>query len=142
MISARTLSSRWFRRALPAAFALCMAAFFGPSAEASCGDWLEGHAAPGVHERALVNGPGPASDAAPLRLPGNRPCNGPSCGRSPHVPLVPSEAPAASPDLERDAIIVAPPVDASAAPRRLVAVDDLSLPSAVSGRPERPPRAV
>lgn len=141
MLSSRTLSSRSLRRAFPAALALCVVMLCGSNLEASCGDWLEGHV-PLDAANSLSAAPagGPLAGALPFHLPGKRPCNGPSCGRAPHQPLAPSEAPATTLDLERDAILVLTHDDASIARRLAWAIGDLAPLSAFSGRLDRPPR--
>jgi hypothetical protein len=119
------------------------------SAEASCGDWLVGHDVPAQATEADAINPadaGNAVDAAnagaatPTAAPRRRPCNGPSCGRSPVAPLAPSDAPTLPIELDRAALLSSLlPVDASTAGAWLVIDEPLSIP-AVSGPPERPPR--
>ena len=111
------------------------------SAQGSCGDWLVGHDMP-AHAAEVTGGEaGDSAAAKPAGTPKRRPCNGPSCGRAPVAPLAPSEAPTTPPDLDRDALLSdLVPVDASTAGVWLVIDEPLSIP-AVSGPPERPPRA-
>lgn len=131
--------------------AACAAGLMGGSrsASASCGDWLEGHAA--AHDRV-----GTASDATHpaavlLRLPPaavafhdavplDRPCDGPACRRAPILPQAPVDA--AGPIVEAERAIPAglsgDDVPRPSAPAR--PGDDPHLSSAVPGRLERPPR--
>lgn len=78
-----------------ACVAAVMLAFSATQAEASCGDWLVGHA--GVdqtagasdHEAAAAH----ESVVADLESPaGNRrpPCNGPACSQRPDLPITPA----------------------------------------------------
>jgi len=131
--------SRLLGGALPAAFALCAVLLSGGQVDASCGDWLEGHVPAGSH---AADWGGPASDLTPLRPPGQRPCNGPSCGRAPHVPHAPYETPTVPLDLERDAILAHGAPDPIPGTTRMTAIEEPLLPSALRGRPERPPRTV
>ena len=113
------------------------------SAEASCGDWLVGHDVPVQAAEADAINPadaGNAGAATPIEAPRRRPCNGPSCGRSPVAPLAPSDAPTLPIELDRAALLSSLlSVDASTAGAWLVIDEPLSIP-AVSGPPERPPR--
>jgi len=113
------------------------------SAEASCGDWLVGHDVPAHAAEADAINPADAGNAAaatPAEAPRRRPCNGPSCGRSPVAPLAPSDAPTLPIELDRAALLSSLlPVDTSTAGGWLVIDEPLSIP-AVFGPPERPPR--
>lgn len=111
------------------------------SAKASCGDWLVGHDLPDQGSQLISAVETGGNQAKPAEAPRRRPCNGPSCGRAPVAPLAPSDAPTTPLDLDRAALLSSlPPVDASAADAWLVVDEPLSIP-AVSGPPERPPRA-
>lgn len=134
-------------RRLPALWVAVMVAgavfvLGGGSARASCGDWLQGHVPAGTPAVTAEDGSLANADVAPLRLPGNRPCNGPSCGRAPHVPPAPSEAPPTTLDLERDAILAYGCVDPLPGISRMTAIDDPFSASALCGRLDRPPRGV
>ncbi len=113
------------------------------SSEASCGDWLVGHDVPAQVAKADARNAvdaGKAGAATPTEAPRRRPCNGPSCGRSPVAPLAPSDAPTLPIELDRAALLSSLlPVDASTAGAWLVIDEFLSIP-AISGPPERPPR--
>jgi hypothetical protein len=139
-------SSPRFLRSCGAAALLVLSAVIAlgslESAEASCGDWLVGHDMP-AHAAELAGGDNGAAAAEPAGVPARRrPCNGPSCGRAPVLPLAPSEAPSAPIDLDRAALFASlAPVDPATAGAWLVLDEPLSIP-AVSGPPERPPRVV
>ena len=131
--------------------AACAAGLVGGSrsANASCGDWLEGHAAAhggraanASHAAAYFADPADrlSSASRTARVPLDRPCDGPACRRAPILPSAPVDAADPLPDLERALPLVADELDADpeSAPDR--AVDDPHLSSAVPGRLERPPR--
>jgi len=116
----------------------------GTTLEASCGDWLDGHAiASGQDNDASARGDSSFGDAASKPAdsgPRRRPCSGPSCGRAPSLPLVPTELPQVRVDLDRAALLGGlDPIDPATAGSWLV-TDEPRFLSALSGRPERPPR--
>lgn len=113
----------------------------GGSAQASCGDWLDGHGPAGVHG-VTAGLDAPRSDVTPLHPPGKRTCNGPSCGGAPHLPPVSPDVPAIQLDLERDAILARDAPDPDPGAARMPAVGEPRSTAALRGRPERPPRGV
>ena len=115
----------------------------GSRAEASCGDWLEGHAEarsaadlPDAREAAGTHGRPGASASAPVS---RRPCRGPSCGRRPGPPIVPTDSPSVSLDVERDAVLTAAVTAADAAVVAWFSPDEPCSPSAGGDPAERPP---
>lgn len=110
-------------------------------AEASCGDWLEGHAAPSVAGRvAEINATAAADGAAPLAHPLQRPCRGPSCGRAPRLPTIPPEPPAVPVELERDAVLPAAAIVSVSGFVVWLVPDEPFSPAAGDDPAERPPR--
>ncbi len=130
----------------------CAAALVGGSrsAIASCGDWLEGHAAAhggmsttAARTASLFGDPADRlSSASPTaRVPLDRPCDGPACRRAPILPSAPVDAADPLPDLERALPLFADDDDdddADSSPHH--PVDDPHRSSALPGRLERPPR--
>jgi hypothetical protein len=110
------------------------------SAHASCGDWLDGHDLPSPAPVVAAGDAAGTGTAKPATAPRRRPCNGPSCGRAPAAPLVPSEAPTASPDLDRAALISGLVAVPAATAGAWLTFDEPILIPAISGPPERPPR--
>jgi hypothetical protein len=115
----------------------------GSRAEASCGDWLEGHAEsraaadhPDAREAAGMNGRPDASASAPVS---RRPCRGPSCGRRPGPPLAPTNSPSVSLDVERDAVLAAAVAVPDVSLVAWFSPDELFSPSAGRDPAERPP---
>ena len=145
------------RRAAPSpAILLALAAACtlagGAVAEASCGDWLEGHSA--LHDRpeaahrlpsaAFHHRPqllrarlaAPAAGAMPL----DRPCDGPACRRAPILPPAPVDAAEPPATAERAVPVGDAAGDVPDRVRTGPAGDDPPLSSAGPGRLERPPR--
>ena len=152
-----TMTRSFFRRAprspslLLALVAACAAGLVvgTRSARASCGDWLEGHAAAHGGQSTTASRTAPLfgdpadrlSSASPTaRVPLDRPCDGPACRRAPIIPSAPVDAAAPLPELEQALPLFADDDDddAESAPHR--PTDDPHLSSALPGRLERPPR--
>lgn len=113
----------------------------GSRAQASCGDWLEGHAeshsaADRGHQAARTNGRPEASASAPVP---RRPCRGPSCGRRPVLPIVPTDSPGVSLDAERDAVLAAAVTAPDPSLVAWFSPDEPFSPSAGDDPAERPP---
>lgn len=117
---------------------ICMSVV-STTAQASCGDWLAGHA---MEASAAVPATVlPPSGAADERsAPPRRACRGPSCGRGPALPFAPTGAPVAPVVHERDAVL--PSAGAAVVPGRgiVIPADAPPLASALAERLERPPR--
>lgn len=112
-------------------------------AEASCGDWLEGHAESrsavdlsDAREAAGMSGRPNVSSSAPIS---RRPCRGPSCGRRPGPPIVPTDSPSVSLDVERDAVLTAAVTAPDAVLVAWFSSDEPFSPSAGGDPAERPP---
>jgi len=134
--------ARWLARLVGVGAALALACVVGTRADASCGDWLEGHAM-AAHvggAPAAQKVPDSGSTEAGRGTPRPRRCDGPACRKAPGMPLTPAESPAVALDHDRDALINGcDPAPAANAVTALEAGSD-PLPSALSDRPERPPR--
>ena len=117
---------------------ICMSVV-ATTAQASCGDWLAGHA---MEASAAVPATVlPPSGAADERsAPPRRACRGPSCGRGPALPFAPTGAPVAPVVHERDAVLAS--AGAAVVPGRgiVIPADAPPLASALAERLERPPR--
>lgn len=131
--------SRWLLRAIGPLVALAVVLVGGSRAQASCGDWLEGHERDGVHSAVVMGSGAVDSDALPAPL--RRPCNGPSCGKPTSLPIVPSDGPTSPPDIERDAILAIVAVDGPLSSGPTLPSEARSLPAAFLSRLDRPPRA-
>jgi hypothetical protein len=105
-------------------------------AHASCGDWLEGHAASPA--RFLTDASRLDRSAAPR--PDRAPCDGPSCSRrSPAPPAAPA-GPSHDVSIERWCGLAAASFSAPAAPCGVVLTCEPRVETIVSARLERPPR--
>jgi len=148
--SARHASSRLPLRALGAVVALAIVLAAGSRADASCGDWLEGHAMDAHAAAANAGNPAQAgyparADLGPSGTPARptppAPCNGPSCRRAPLLPPAPGGAPITPLDFDSDAVLPTVTAAAAASPVGFCASDEPLLCAALHDRPERPPRA-
>lgn len=135
----------WIRSSAPVAVVVIVAALglAGSRAEASCGDWLEGHAEsrsaadhPDPREAAGMTGRPDVSASAPVS---RRPCRGPSCGRRPGPPVVPPDSPHVSLDVERDAVLAAAVTAPDVSLVAWFSPDEPFSPSAGGDPAERPP---
>jgi hypothetical protein len=127
--------SRW----VGAALSLALVPALASTARASCGDWLEGHAA---EHQVAASAPGlpPSADGDHRSAPPRRTCRGPSCGRSPALPLAPINAPTAPVDHERDAVLACAGATVPSGRGAPIPADTPPVGTAPCGRLERPPR--
>lgn len=123
----------------------CLCLLSSAGADASCGDWLQGHADMASAEKSLADNPadgiGEARQVPGVPMP-SRPCNGPACRKAPQFPLIPTDAPATSLELERDAVLRSRAGDLSFHPHAILVVDDPFFLSASANPLERPPRVI
>jgi hypothetical protein len=136
--------SRLFLRVIgPVALLLVLAG--ASRAQASCGDWLEGHALDGHAMEArggavTARHARPHDSARPMTPPA--PCSGPSCRRAPALPPAPGGAPVTPLDFDSDAVLPAETAPPSPSPALRLFSDLPRLSAALRDRPERPPRGV
>jgi hypothetical protein len=132
-------------RIITGALVVCCCLFTAGQAEASCGDWLVGHAdmtssqelPPDESAVGVFGSVDPQSEKpAPTR-----PCSGPSCRKAPDFPLIPTDAPGVPLELERDAVLRARGSELSLQAHATILVDDVRFSSASADRLERPPRS-
>ncbi|MGA0039548.1 MAG: hypothetical protein ACO3NZ_06850 [Pirellulales bacterium] len=126
--------------------AVCCCLLTLKQADASCGDWLAGHAdSASAHESPTGDSGNMIADAADPqseRSAPSRPCSGPSCRQAPAFPLIPTDAPGVPLELERDAVLRACGSELSLHAHATILVDDVLFSSASADQLERPPRAV
>lgn len=119
---------------------LALAGLACSRAEASCGDWLEGHAtSPVSGQITQIDATAAADGPAPLAHPLRRPCRGPSCGRAPRLPTIPPEPPAVPVELERDAVLPAAAIVSVSGFVAWIIPDEPFSPAAGDDPAERPP---
>ncbi|MFM7249225.1 MAG: hypothetical protein ACKO5R_04950 [Planctomycetaceae bacterium] len=136
----RHVPSRWLLRAFGLGVALLLTAAGGSRAQASCGDWLDGHSMD-AHGAAVTSEARPLH-GAPRPMTPPAPCSGPACRRAPVLPPAPGGAPVTPLDFDSDAVLPAEVVPPAASPALLSFADQPHLSAALRDRPERPPRGV
>lgn len=125
-------------------FVVSSGVFFAAQADGSCGDWLVGHSDVVVADKkpqAPTDGVARAVDGThDSHRPLKTPCERGSCGRAPSLPLVPTDAPTMTHDLERDAFMQLWSMPLTSSPRANFVVADTLFSATLADRLERPPR--
>lgn len=132
--------SRWLLRAIGPLVALAVVIVGGSRAQASCGDWLEGHAMEAHASAATARTARPLDPARPMAP--TAPCSGPSCRRAPQLPPAPGGAPVTPLDFDSDAVLPADVAPQAQAPALRLFSEQPRLSAALRDCPERPPRGV
>lgn len=109
------------------------------TAQASCGDWLQGHATeggPGVSIDQRARNPRADHSATPRR----QPCRGPSCGRTPAAPAVPTSLPTRAVEHDRDAVLFSADVTDATGTGVTIPSDSFIARPVLAERLDRPPK--
>jgi len=120
-------------------FTLACAIAFLPTAQASCGDWLAGHAANAAPEASVDHNRSDASVDHSSRQR-RRPCQGASCGRTPSLPAAPTSLPTRLVEHDRDAVLASVDATDAAGPVVRISSDPVIAREVLSERLDRPPR--
>ncbi|MFM7043304.1 MAG: hypothetical protein ACKO35_14100 [Planctomycetaceae bacterium] len=120
-------------------FALACAVAFQTTAQASCGDWLAGHAADAGPEASVDHDRSDASVDHSSRQR-RRPCHGASCGRTPSLPAAPTSLPTSLVEHDRDAVLSSVDTTDAIGPVVRIPSDRFLAREVLSERLDRPPR--
>lgn len=136
-------SGRTAAGAIVAVVAALSIVAFGGRADASCGDWLDGHPRmDSVAAAAPADGIGLPSGLPRPVVPAIPFCDGPACRGVPPLPVLPGDGAAVAFEVDRACLGTPPDGVSPAIARRTMPISDHTASSPVGPVPTPPPRRV